>query len=47
MFVIEKLRSIALDIPNETLILAAQYIEDDYDTHHVKYANIVRKIAKL
>jgi hypothetical protein len=41
IFVIEKLRDIALHVPNATLILAAQNLLDDFDTHHCKHADIV------
>ena len=41
MFVIEKLRDIALHVPNATLILSAQNLLDDFDTHHHKHADIV------
>ena len=41
MFVIEKLRDIALHVPNDTLILSAQNLLDDFDSYHYKHADIV------
>ena len=41
LFVIEKLRSLVLHIPNETLILAAKTILDDFKQYHSKYAQFV------
>ena len=41
IFVIEKLRDIALHVPNATLILSAQNLLNDFDNYHCKHADIV------